>query len=55
MLMNILMFLFTILVAAGFRNVVKKKNKFAIAWVGICLAACLFASALVVATGFGTP
>ncbi|WP_152667654.1 DUF2759 domain-containing protein [Aneurinibacillus tyrosinisolvens] len=55
MLMNILMFLFTILVAIGFRNVLKKKNKFAIAWVGVSLAACLLASVLVVATGFGTP
>jgi hypothetical protein len=55
MLMNILMFVFTIFVAWGLRNVIRQKNKFAIAFTSIALAVCVFADVLIVATGFAVP
>jgi hypothetical protein len=55
MLMNILMFVFTIFVAWGLRNVIRQKNKFAIAFASIALAVCVFADVLIVATGFAVP
>lgn len=55
MLMNILMFVFTIFVAWGLRNVRKQRNKFAIAFTSIALAVCLLADVLIIATGFKVP
>ncbi|ERI07693.1 DUF2759 domain-containing protein [Aneurinibacillus aneurinilyticus] len=55
MLMNILMFVFTIFVAWGLRNVAKQKNKFAMAFTGVALLVCIFADVLIVATGFAVP
>ncbi|MBN6186756.1 DUF2759 domain-containing protein [Aneurinibacillus sp. BA2021] len=55
MLMNILMFVFTIFVAWGLRNVTKQKNKFAMGFTGVALLVCVFADVLIVMTKFATP
>jgi hypothetical protein len=55
MLMNIIMFVFTIFVAWGLRTVTKQKNKFGMAFASLALAVCIFADVLIVATRFAVP
>lgn len=52
MLMNILMFVFTILAFMGFMSVLKGNSTFAKVFTGFSLASCVFAVVLIIATGF---